>query len=180
MHTDGRQLTEEGGGDPILRRIDRIRRTVALWTLARGYLWVVLLVAVLVFGGVLADHAFVLQKWGRLAFFRAFLFSLAAAALAATLFPLLRRVSRLYVARRMEEQRPELRNSLISYLQCRQDPSIPGEVKGLMARRAAGHIRSLDAAVAVDYSAYVRLGAAVAIVVGAFLLYWAFHPRAQR
>ena len=165
--------------DPILRKIDRIRRAVAFWTLGRGYLWVVLIVAVFVFGGVLADHAFVLQKWGRLAFFRAFVISLAAAFVAATLFPLLRRVSRIYVARRMEQQQPELRNTLISYLQCRDDPSTPAEIKSLMARRAAGHIRSFGAGVAVDYTGYVRLAAAVAAVGAAFLLYWGFSPKSS-
>ncbi len=46
-----------------------------------------------------------------------------------------------------------------------------------MARRAAGHIRSLDAAVAVDYATFLRLVAIVGVVVTAFLLYWAFSPK---
>jgi len=164
-------------GDPILRKIDGIRRSVALWLLGWGYLWVVLIVAVFVFGGVLVDHAFVLQKWGRVAFFRAFLLSLSTGAVAATLFPLLRRVSRIYIARRMEQQRPELRNALISYLQCREDPSVPAELKALMARKAAGYMRSLDCGVVVDHSGYLRLAVAVALVLAAFLFYWGFAPK---
>ena len=79
-------------GDPVLLKVDSIRRSVVFWTLGWGYLWLALLIAALLFGGVLLDHALVLQKWGRLTFFWAFVALLVAVTLSASLFPLVRRM----------------------------------------------------------------------------------------
>jgi hypothetical protein len=163
--------------DPVLAKIDSIRRTVVSWTMGWGYLWVALLVGVMVFAGVLLDHAFVLQKWGRVAFSRALLLGLVGGGAVATLFPLLKRMGRLYVARRMEQSHPELKNALISYLQCRADPDTPRELKRLMQRKAHRHIQSLDSAVVVDYSRFVRLSMALAALVLVFMFYFAFSPK---
>lgn len=166
-------------GDPVLLKIDAVRRSAVLWAMGWGYLWVVLMVTAMVFGGVLLDHAFVLQKWGRLAFFRAFVCSLGASVLVASLFPVVRRMGRLYVARRMEAERPELRNALISYLQCRGDPGTPRELKLLLGRKAEKLIRPLDTRVAVDRTGYVRLGVAVCVLMALFLLYLVFAPKSS-
>jgi len=166
-------------GDPVLLKIDRIRRSVILWTMGWGYLWVALAVMAAVFGGVLLDHALVLQKWGRIAFSRAFVASLGAALLMASLFPLVKRIGRLYIARRMESERPGLKNALISYLQCRDDPETPGELKLLLGRKAARHIHSLDSHVAVDRARYVRLAAAVCGVLVLFLAYSVLSPKSS-
>jgi len=165
--------------DPVLLKIDRIRRSVILWTMGWGYLWVALAVTAAVFGGVLLDHAFVLQKWGRIAFSRAFVASLGGALLMASLFPLVKRIGRLYIARQMESERPGLKNALISYLQCRDDPETPGELKLLLGRKAALHIHSLDAQVAVDRVRYLRLAAAVCGVLVLFLAYSVLSPKSS-
>jgi hypothetical protein len=163
--------------DPVLGRIDAIRRSAVYWTMGWGYLWVALLVTVFIFLGVLLDHAFILQKWGRLAFFRAFVLSLAGGVALATLFPLVKRLGRRYVARSMERQRPELRNALISYIECRDDPQTSREIKRLMQRRVAGAVRSLDRRVVVDERRYLRLAAVIGAVVVVFLGYWALSPK---
>jgi hypothetical protein len=169
--------TEGLSADPVLLKIDAVRRSAALWTMGWGYLWTALLIVCMIFAGVLLDHAFLLQKWGRLAFFDAFAFSLGGAALVATLFPLVKRIGRLYVARRMEAQRPELKNALISYLQCRDDPTTPREIKRMLRRRAVGSIRSLNAAVVVDARRYGRLTAAVCSIVLIFFVYAIVSPK---
>ncbi len=127
--------------------------------------------------GVLLDHCVVLQRPGRLAFFRVFMLTCGVGALAATLYPLLWRMGRLYVARRVEQRRPELGNALISYLQVRDDPRTPGEVKVLLGRRVAPHVRDLDAGVAVERGRYVRLGLVLAAVGLAFLGYGLLSPK---
>ncbi|MHC5035336.1 MAG: DUF4175 family protein, partial [Planctomycetota bacterium] len=164
-------------GDPVLLKIDAIRRSAAYWTLGWGFLCVAVIIAATIFCGILLDHAFVLQKWGRLAFFRFFVFLSCAAALAAALFPFVRRIGRLYVARRMEVHRPQLRNTLISYLQCRDDPGMPRELKGLMRRKAARLIRPLDTGIVVDASRYVRLAGLLCVVLVVSLAYAAVSPK---
>ncbi|NLW50417.1 MAG: hypothetical protein GXY85_06180 [Candidatus Brocadiaceae bacterium] len=176
MARQGRERRHRSA-DPIVRRIDAVRRALVVWTWGWGYLWVSLLVVTALFAGVLIDHGLVLQRWGRLTFFHAFTWSAAGAALLATLSPLLRRTGRLYVARRMEVCRPELKNTLISYLECRKDPAVPLELRRLMRSRAAVHVRSLDARVAVDPARYVRLAGAVAAVLAAFALYALISPK---
>ncbi|MGD2175567.1 MAG: hypothetical protein PVJ27_09200 [Candidatus Brocadiaceae bacterium] len=168
---------EERRRDPILAAIDGVRRSVLMRRVGWGYLWVVLLVAAMVFGGVLLDHLFVLQKWGRVAFFRAFIAACGAAALMATAYPLVRRIGRLYVARCIEENRPGLGNALISYLQTRGEARTPRELKVMLARRVAPHVKGLDGSVAVDSTPYVRVALAVTVVLVTFVLYTALSPK---
>jgi len=165
------------GGDPVLSKIDRIRRTATYWIMGWGYMWTVLIVAGLIFAGVLLDHAFILQKWERLAFFRVFVLALSAAALAATLFPLVKRVNRLYIARRMEALRPELKNALISYLQCRDNPETPLEIKHLMQQKVVHSIQALGTDVVVDPGRYLRLSLVFAALLLAFIAYGAVSPK---
>jgi hypothetical protein len=165
------------GGDPVLSKIDAIRRSVRAWTIGWGYLWTALLMAGLIFAGVLLDHIFALPRSGRLAFFRTFMLVLAGAVSVATLFPFVKRMGRLYIARRMEARRPELKNALISYLQCRDDPGTPDEIKRLLRQKALASVRSLGTSVVVDSSRFVRLSMAVGGVVLAFLLYGMVSPK---
>ncbi len=163
--------------DFVLDRIDSIRRSATFWRMGWGYLWTVLLVVGLVFLGVLLDHLFVLQRGARMAFLQAFLFACGGGLLAATLYPVLRNLGRLYVARRIEQREPELGNALISYLQVRRDPRVPTEVKRLLARKAQGHVRSADTGVAVDFSPFVRMVAVVSAVIIIFVVYAVFSPK---
>ncbi len=163
--------------DPVLRKLDAMRRSLSIWMLGWGYLWVVLLVCSVIFVGVLVDHAVVLQKWGRLAFFRAFLATSVIAVLAASLYPFLRRVGRLYIARLLERENGDLQDSLISYLQCRKDPQVPTEVKLMLMRRAAPHVASADPGIAVDVKRYVHLALAVGLALAAFFVYGLVSPK---
>jgi len=164
-------------GDPVLLKIDAIRRAATYWIMGWGYMWTVLILAGLIFTGVLLDHAFVLQKWERLAFFRLFVLAFSGAALAATLFPFVKRVNRLYVARRMEALQPELKNALISYLQCRDNPETPSEIKRLMQQKAVQSIHALGTDVVVDPGRYLRLSLVFGALVLAFLAYGAVSPK---
>jgi hypothetical protein len=163
----------------VLAGIDAVRRSVSLWRMGRGYLILCLIAVGLVFAGVLADHSFVLQRTGRLAFFRTLVLACGAGLLLASLHPVARRVGRLYVARKVEDSRPALRNALISYVQVRDDPSVPVGAKALLARRAAPHLRGLSARVAIDLRIHRRLAAAVCVVLLAFLAYGVATPKSS-
>ena len=98
----------------------------------------------LIFAGILLDHTLTLQRSGRTVFFWTFAVVCVGGVLVATLLPLLLRVSRLFVARQIEHSQPELKNSLISYLQCNSDPRVPAEVKELLKGKASLHVRKAD------------------------------------
>ncbi|MFO7955691.1 MAG: hypothetical protein R6X33_01165 [Candidatus Brocadiia bacterium] len=167
----------KSNGDPLLRRIDAIRRRVTMWRMGWGYLCLLLLITGVIFLGVLLDHTLILQRPGRVAFFHAFVASALVTLLLATVYPLVRRVGRLYIARRIEDEAPNLGNSLISYLQVREDPRVPTEAKILMGRRAASRVTSFEPEHAVDFSAYLRVGIGFLAVVVLFLAYSLISPK---
>lgn len=167
----------KGNGDPLLRRIDAIRRRVTMWRMGWGYLCLLLLIAGIVFLGVLLDHILTLQRPGRVVFFHTFVASALVTLLLATVYPLLRRVGRLYIARRIEDENPSLGNSLISYLQVREDPRVPMEAKVIMGRRAASRVRSFEPEHAVDFGAYLRVGIGLLAIVVLFVAYSLISPK---
>jgi len=171
------EQSNKGNGDPILRRIDAIRRRVTFWRMGWGYLCLLLLVSAMVFAGVLLDHVLILQKPGRVVFFDVFVVTAAAILLLATVYPLVRRVGRLYIARRVEDENPNLGNSLISYLQVREDPHVPTDAKIIMGRRAASRVRSFEPERAVDFTSYARLGSVLFAVLALFLAYSLLSPK---
>ncbi|MDP6438401.1 MAG: hypothetical protein QGH74_02090 [Candidatus Brocadiia bacterium] len=161
--------------DPIFIVIDRIRRTARRWALEAGYAAVLLMAVALVFGGVLGDHALALQRTGRAAFFYGFVAAVAVGLAAATLVPMLARLSVLFVAREIERAVPELKNSLISYVQCRRDT--PAKVRNLLRRRAYPLVRSVDAHLLARRVLAVRLSWAVVAAVLVFTLYGVLSPK---
>ncbi len=169
--------TGKGATDPILRGIDQIRQRVTYWRMGWGYLCLLLLVLGMLFGGVLLDHLVTFQRFGRLAFFHTYVASVAAAVLLATGYPLVRRVGRLFVARRIEEQNPDLSNSLISYLQVREDPQIPTEAKMIMGRRVEASVRAFEPEQVIDYRPYLRVGVMLLVVVAVSILYSLLSPK---
>ena len=163
--------------DPVLGTIRLMQHKARLWSLRSSYLAVAVLVGALVFAGVLLDHLLVLQREGRTAFLVVFGIAGAGAVCAATLFPLLRRLGDLYVAREIERHVPELRNSLISYVQCRTDPRVPREVKQLLVQRVSGSLAALDPQLVAHPKRTLTLmwcALAVACLLGA---YAAFSPK---
>lgn len=163
--------------DPIMIRIGRMQRAARWWTLWVGFLAVALLMLIMLFGGVLADHFIALRKAGRMLFLYSFVVATATALTAAMLWPLLARLSRVFVAREIERHMPQLKNSLISYLQCRNDPHVPAEVKRLLRKRAYPHLRKVDVRLLARRERLVRLGSALAATALVFGLYATFSPK---
>ncbi len=140
----GRSSPQNRRQDPVLAKIACIQRAARKGALVRGYVSVVIAAVALVFLGVLLDHTWALQESGRAVFLAIFLLVCGAGLLAASAFSLFARVSRLFVARQIEHAQPALKNSLISYLQCRGDPRVPAEVKRLLRERANRHVRDAN------------------------------------
>ncbi len=163
--------------DPTLALLARLRRKVSLARLGGGYVGVALVVVGLMFAGVLLDHAVVLQKGGRVTFFRFLMLSFCVTLLVATFWPLMRRLSPLYLARRIETSRPELRNLLTTYLQCRTDRRTPTEVKKLLGLRAAESLRGQDAESVVDYTPLRRFAVALGVLTLVALAYSVLSPK---
>jgi len=163
--------------NPVLGTIRTMQHKARLWALGSSYLAVLVLASALVFAGVLLDHLFVLPREGRAAFLVVFSVTAVVALCAATLLPLTRRLSDLYVAREIERHVPELKNSLISYVQCRTDPRVPREAKRLLVRRVGGSLAALDPhLVSHPKRALTLMWCALAIVV-LLGLYAAFSPK---
>jgi len=165
--------------DPVLAKIEQIRRTARRWTLMRGYLWVLLCVVGLVFAGVLLDHAWALQRGGRAVFLAAAVLVCAGGVAVATAWPLLVRVSSLFVARHVERSRPELKNCLISYLQCRDEPRVSRDVKRLLRERSRRCLRSVAPSLLAQPARSARLAWALAVLLTLFALYAAFFPKSS-
>ncbi len=85
------------------------------------------------------------------------------------------RLSVLFVAREIERAVPELKNSLISYVQCRRDT--PAKVRSLLRRRAYPLVRSVDPHLLSWRGLAVRLSWAVVAAVMAFTLYGVLSPK---
>ncbi|MFP4026761.1 MAG: hypothetical protein ACLFWL_03115 [Candidatus Brocadiia bacterium] len=125
-------------------KIDSIRSKAQTRALLWGYMAAFVVAVGFVFVGVVLDHWLVLQSWGRTAFFWSFLTLCALGTVLATVFPLVSRMSRLFVARRIESEFPDLKNSLISYLQCRGDKRLPSEIRRLLREKAYSRVKSVD------------------------------------
>jgi hypothetical protein len=171
------RIRRSGENDPILALVARIQRAAQMSALSRGYLAVLLLAVGLVFAGVLLDHALTLQRPGRAVFLASFLIACSAGIVAATLFPLVARLNALFVARAIERTVPELKDSLMSYLQCRSDPRVPAEMKLLLQHKAYGYVKSVDPRLVAHRDRSARLGWALLAAVTAFVLYAALSPK---
>jgi len=87
------------------------------------------------------------------------------------------RLSRLFVAREIERQTPELKNSLITYVQSLKDPDVPAELKALLAARARRYVGPVDPHLLARRGRVKRLGWAVALSMVLLGLYGLFSPK---
>jgi len=163
--------------DPIEAAIVQIQRTARRWALLRWYVAVAVGAVALITCGVLADHLFILQKSGRAVFFALFVVACTLGLLAATVFPLLGRLNRLYVARQIERIRPELRNSLISYLQSKDDERVPLEVRRLLRHNTFEKVRSVDPRLMAETQAVARFGWTLLGLLAALAIYGVMSPK---
>jgi len=173
----GRSRRKIDSADPVERKIRRIQRTARGWSFVKWYMAAAICGVVLLIAGVLFDHLFILQKPGRVIFFAIFLIVCTLGVLAATLFPLMGRLSQLYVAREIERSNPALRNSLISYLQCKEDMRVPRDVRRLLLDRTYGQVRSVDPKLLAETHLVARIGWALLGLLFIFVVYAFFSPK---
>jgi hypothetical protein len=134
-----------------------------------------LLIAVLVYGLAmgLADRAWILPASLRLAAFGVFFVSAGLFLTIAVLLPLYRRVNPIYAARELERTLPGSKNSVINWLDLRDD-NLPPAIKGAVGRRAAKDLARADLERAVSARHVAWLGGVAGIcVVGLAWLFFA-------
>jgi len=163
--------------DPVMGKIRTVQRTARLWTLYRAYLVVFLIACAMLFAGIVLDHVLVLQKGTRVGFLAVFCTVGLVAAAAATLLPLFRRLGDLYVAREIERTAPDLRNSLITYVQCRADLRVRPEVKRLLLHNVAERVNEADPQLAANPRRTFRLAWALLGLMALFGLYAGLSPK---
>ncbi len=96
------------------------------------------------------------------------------------MFPFLfRRINPLYAAQKIEEGRPELKNSVINYLTTRIDPNRRTEmaVRQKMSQTAAAHVSNIPLDVTVDRSSMIIAGYILAGLVTLFAIYKFASPK---
>jgi hypothetical protein len=120
-----------------------------------------------------------LQPWMRWSAF-GLMIAGSIAFLVIAMFPFLfRRINPLYAAQKIEEGRPELKNSVINYLTTRIDPNRRTEmaVRQKMSQTAAAHVSNIPLDVTVDRSSMIIAGYILAGLVTLFAIYKFASPK---
>lgn len=131
-----------------------------------------------IFAAIVLDHVFSLGRPPRTAIF----VTLAAVCLyvfvANLLVPMVRSVSRLYVARRIERAFPHFKDSLTTFVE--MPPAGRREGVGpLVAHRAAGDFEGVDVDAGLDAARFMRLGYAFVVLVLVFFGYSLFATKSM-
>lgn len=88
------------------------------------------------------------------------------------------RVNPLYAAKKLEEGRPELKNSVINYLTTEQtDDPASKSIRSKLAERTAKQVSTIPLDVAVDRSRMILAGYVLAGVIGVFAVYKILSPK---
>lgn len=162
----------------ILLAIERTKARVKMADTVTGLLWLLAALAAFLLTVVVVDQASPLGRTARLSLLAA-LGVVAAAGLAVVLLlPTWRRVNSLYAARLIERQADDLfRNSLVSYLELRDDPGVDPAIRDAVATKASRDLRSVDLEAMVDRRPMRLAGVALAAVIVLVILFAAMTPK---
>lgn len=144
---------------------------VRLLALAEGGLVAALFIGGFLFFEIVLDHFFGLARSVRVGLLGLLLSGATAVIVSCVVMPLLRSVSSLYVARRVELAFPDFKNSLVTYVEMRRGSLSSGkrQVLRLVAHQAAARFEGVDVDAGLDSARFVRLGYAfVALVLAVF------------
>ncbi|MDA1141977.1 MAG: hypothetical protein O3B01_25730 [Planctomycetota bacterium] len=116
------------------------RRRIRLIDMAKGGLALVIFTFGFFFAEVLLDHFIILRRPHRVVLLALYQVTAISLVLWVVLRPVFRRISRLYIARRIEQNHPELKNRLITYLQLDNETSalIRNDISSNLSRKLEG------------------------------------------
>ncbi|MEW6360215.1 MAG: hypothetical protein AB1696_28035, partial [Planctomycetota bacterium] len=145
-------------GQVISIVLKRLRNRVKLVDLGAGFIALAAFLVIFLLLEVVFDHVFVLQKATRLVSLSILKVSVFLLACASILFPLLRHIRDLYCAKLIEDVYPDLKNSLTSYLQVKDDPETPPDALQVLKHKTAKHLVHVRPAVVVSTRRFIYAG----------------------
>jgi len=162
----------------ILLAIERTKARVKMADTVTGLLWLLAALAAFLLTVIVVDQASPLGRTARLSLLAA-LGVVAAAGLAVVLLlPTWRRVNNLYAARLIERQADDLfRNSLVAYLELRDDPGVDPAIRDAVATKASRDLRSVDLEAMVDRRPMRLAAIALAAVIVLAIVFAAITPK---
>jgi len=136
--------------EEFLREVlQRTKHRLKLMELGAGaVIFLAALVAFLTLG-VILDHTLALPKLARWGILLTLDGAVALALLLAAVF-VLRRLNDVFIARLIEKQNPDFRNTLIAYLEARRLPDVPAGIKDFIEEQATEKTLSIDPLLAVS------------------------------
>ena len=158
----------------ILRRACHRLKVVEV---GRGVALVISFVLIVLLVGISYDHVFTLTFSLRLVAHLALTCVAPVIGLYLVLLPAVRRLSRLYVAGRIERSGEGFHHTLVSYLEARQDPSVPPDVVAALAQRASEDVQGLALEKAIDEKPFFRANAAL---LGVLVLFFVFSVLTEK
>lgn len=157
----------------ILLAVERTKARVKMADTVTGLLWLLAAVMTFLLTVIAVDQAAPLARAVRLHLLAALAVSGAAGLAVVLLIPTLRRVNDLYAVRLIERQADDLfRNSLVSYLELRDDPGVDPAIREAVAAKAACDLRAVDLETLVDRRP-MRVAAVVLAAVAALVIVFA-------
>ena len=145
--------------------------------LAFGGLVLAAMVLVYAAGMIVLDKYLVLPEWVRQAALAAFVAAAGATGYALVVRPFRRRVNPLYAAVRVEKTVEDAKNSVIGYIEAKDNAAVHPSVRAAMGARAAKSVGRADVNRAVDHRSLVYTGGAVvALLLALVVLFFLFRP----
>jgi len=162
----------------IEKCIRRGARLVRALTVAEGGLALALFIGGYLFLEIALDHVFTLSAGVRAAFLAVLAAAATAVATSMLILPLLRSISRLYVARRVETVFPHFKNSLTTFVELEKAGGDTA-ITRLVAHQAALNFQGVDVEAGLDSTRFVRLGYAFVVLVITVFLYSIVVPKSM-
>jgi len=162
----------------IARSLGRGARHVRLLSLLEGSLLVAISTGAVLFAAVVLDHAFGLSSPARVALFAVTAATAVYFGFVHLFIALLRPISRLYVARRVESTFPHFKDSLTTYVEMAPSRRKTG-AGPLVAHQAARALGGADIDAGLDAGRFVRLGYAFVVLMLAVFAYSVFSSKSM-
>jgi hypothetical protein len=162
----------------IERALRRGARHVRILSVAEGALALALAAGGFLFFEIILDHLFGIGAGVRTALFVALVTLVGVVFGWLVLAPLVRSVSRLYIAKRIEAAFPDFKNSLVTFVELRKSGD-DKEIVRLVAHQAAMRFEGVDIDAGLDSTRFVRLGYCFVALVAVVFAYSLFTPKSM-
>ena len=162
----------------IERALKASARHVRILSLVEGALALAVAAGGFVFFEIILDHIFALGAGVRTALFVLLVTLVGVVFGWLILAPLVRSVSRLYIAKRIEAAFPDFKNSLVTFVELKASGD-DQEIVRLVARQAAMRVEGVDIDAGLDSTRFVRLGYCFVALVAVVFAYSLFTPKSM-